>query len=460
MKARTLRKLLAGVGGMALLLTAAACSGSTAPSATTPGGQPSAGPTTDEAYAGTLTFWFWAEPDVPGATAWMEEAITRYEQLHPDISIELVPQASETLQGAFETAGQSRSGPDIAMQWATLPVLTPVWRGYVEPLTGLVPEAEMANWLNTAENTYDGKVWAMPLYLLGAPFVWNKDLFAQAGLPTDQGPQTWDELLAASEKLKAAGITPIVFGAKDGAFGGWFQGMVGTQTLDSVQELQAVYSGKAQFTEPKYSRYLELLAELVEKGYLNSDISSIDALEGWQQFAQGQAAMTWATDGNVVEWMNSGLGSSLGVQKTPTAGDGALAQAYTATQSISAFVTSWSEQKVQAATFLTWLHDPENLVSWYETTGSFPADKRFDSSLVEDGLKRDLYELNTLPLQLWAQNYAPPQVDSQGLRSVGQALIAGSLTPDEAAAEIQRVIEAWQTQQPAEFEAYLTWAEG
>lgn len=445
---KSISKALAVLVIGAMTVTTAACTSPTEPAAS------------DDPYTGDLTFWFWGEPDVPGINDWVQGAIDKYESLHEGINIELVPQATDTLQGAFETAAKSKSGPDIAMQWATLPVLTPVWRGDVAPLTGLVPEDEMANWLNTSENTYDGKVWAMPLYLLGVPFVWNKDLFAQAGLDPEHGPQTWDELLQFCEKLKAAGITPLTFGSKGGAFAAWFQALVGLDSLDSVKELQKVYTGEAKFTDPEYSGYLALLDEIVKKGYLNSDTSSLSAPEAWQNFGQGKAAMTWATDGNVAAWIEAGLGDSLGVQKSPSADSGALAEAYDATQSISAFITSWSPNKKQAATFLAWLHDPENLNSLYEETGAFPADKRFSVDNIKGDLEKELYKLDTLPTQVWGENYAPPQIDSQGLRSIGEAMIAGTYTPEEAAVEIQRIIEAWQTQQPGEFDAYKKWADG
>ena len=38
----------------------------------------------------------------------------------------------------------------------------------------------MKNWLNTNENTYDGKVWAAPMYLIGIEIMYNKDMFTQA----------------------------------------------------------------------------------------------------------------------------------------------------------------------------------------------------------------------------------------------------------------------------------------
>jgi multiple sugar transport system substrate-binding protein len=430
-------------------MVAAACSGGNSSS------QSSADP-----YSGKLTYWFWGESDVPGSTKWMQRAIQQYQKLHPNIQIQLVPQATQTLQGAFQTAAQAKTGPDIAMQWATLPVLTPVWRGQVTALTGLVPDDELKQWPNTDENTYQGKVWAMPLYLLGVPFVRNKELFAKAGLDSSHGPSTWQELLDDCAKLKAAGITPIAVGDKDGAFGSWFQSVVGTQSLDSVQQLQAVYSGQASFKDPKYSGYLTKLQELKDKGYINSDVSSIESTEAWQNFAQGKGAMTWATDGNVAAWVKDGLGPKLGVQKTPKADNGKLGDYYDATQSISAFVTSWSTHKRQAAAFLTWLHSSENLDSWYKDTGAFPADKRFSASQITDPLIAELYKLDATPQQLWAENYAPPQVDEQGLRTVGQAVLAGSASASQAASQIESIIKAWQTQQPSDFKTYIQWSKG
>ena len=409
-------------------------------------------------YTGKLVYWFWAESDVPGSTAWMQGAIKRYQALHKGITIQLVPQGSDTLQGAFETTAQSKSGPDIAMQWATLPVLTPVWRGQVASLKGLVPPSEMANWLNTSENVSNGEVWAMPLYLLGQPFVWNKALFKKAGLNPNKGPATWKEFLADCAKLKAAGITPITMGDKDGFFGSWFQGTVGTQSLNSVKDLQNVYAGKAKFTDPKYSNYLTLLAELKTKGYINSDVTSIDLTQGWQTFAQGKGAMTWTTDGNVASWIKAGMGSKLGVQTVPKMGTGKLASFYTATQSISAYVTSWSKNKAAAGAFLTWIHQPANVNSWYTATKAFPADKRFSSSLIKDPIMKQLYKLDTLPNQLWAENYAPPQVDSQGLQPAAQGILAGTKTPAQAAADIQRAIDQWRIQQPGDLANFKKWA--
>lgn len=66
-----------------------------------------------------LTFWYWAEPDAPGANDWMKETIKKYKKVKPNVSIDLVIQGTDALISSFQTAVSAGSGgPDIASQWA------------------------------------------------------------------------------------------------------------------------------------------------------------------------------------------------------------------------------------------------------------------------------------------------------------------------------------------------------
>src|SRR5207244_12329124 len=122
----------------------------------------------------------------------------------------------DTLTSAFTTAAQTKSGTDIATQWATLPVLTPAWNGSSVPISDYVPASEIKNWISTSENMSGGKLWAMPQYLLGIPFVWNKAMFRKAGLNRNNGPRTWGELLADCQRLKAEDLPTVAMGHDDG----------------------------------------------------------------------------------------------------------------------------------------------------------------------------------------------------------------------------------------------------
>src|SRR5436190_17988244 len=80
-----------------------------------------------------LTFWYWAESDAPGADAWMTETVEAYKKVQPNVTVNIVPQSSDTLIGAFQSAVTAKSGPDIASQCATGPVLGFVWQDALVP---------------------------------------------------------------------------------------------------------------------------------------------------------------------------------------------------------------------------------------------------------------------------------------------------------------------------------------
>jgi len=206
----------------------------------------------DDPNNANLTYWYWAESDAPGANNWLKKQVALYEKAHPKVKISVVTQSTDTLTSAFTTAAQTKSGPDIATQWATLPTLSPAWAGATVPISDYVPASETKNWISTAENLWQGKIWAMPQYLIGIPFVWNKQLFKKAGLNPNKAPKTWADFLADAKKLKAAGITPFGMGNKDGYGGAWFFSLIGKQNLNSINELKDAMIGKADFADPKF----------------------------------------------------------------------------------------------------------------------------------------------------------------------------------------------------------------
>jgi multiple sugar transport system substrate-binding protein len=408
-------------------------------------------------YAGTLTYWFWGDSDAPGATEWIKEMAARYVRLHPQLRINIVPQATDTLIGAFRTAAQTRSGPDIATQWATLPTLTPAWIGASVPLDHLVPAEEIRNWIGTDENRSFGKLWAMPIYLLGAPFVWNRTLFTRAGLNPDRPPRTWTQLLQTCARLRSAGITPIAMGNKDGFTGAWFFSMYGRQNLNSINELKHAMLGRESFRAPRFSGFYSALEQLVHQRCFNSDVASLDLNQGWQLFPAGKGAMAWTTDGNVLQWERTMGSGAIGVGQTPTWGNGKLARWYDTTQSSDAFITSWSRHQAAAAAFLVWLHRPENLEAWYERTGVFPADRRFRASQVKDSVARRLFALDTGLPGVWPENYLPPQVDQNADLPGGEQITSGSGDARTAVDLWLRVIQQWRTEHPGEWQQYARW---
>jgi len=140
--------------------------------------------------------------------------------------------------------------------------------------------------VKTVENLYGGFT-VMP-YQFNIEGIWyNKKLFADNGLAV---PTTYDELVTAATKLKAAGVTPFSASGKAGwpitrLISGYLYRDLGPDAL------QAVAEGKAKLTDPEYVKAAQAIADLGKAGYFGKGIGSIDYDTAVQQFLTGKAAM-------------------------------------------------------------------------------------------------------------------------------------------------------------------------
>jgi ABC-type glycerol-3-phosphate transport system substrate-binding protein len=337
-----------------------------------------------------------------------------------------------------------------------MPVLTQAWNGAVDPISDLVPRKETAHWLYTQENTYGGKLWSVPIYIIGQPFVYNPKLFAKAGLDPKKPPRTWDQLIAACKQLKSKGITPLGLGNKDTFGGRWMWAFLAVQTLDSLDDLRHAIVGDASFTDPKYSAWMDRLKELIDNKFFNDDVMSLDFGKGFDVFGSGKAAMSWATEGNVKAWAKALGAGAVSPTPMPRFGKGKLANAYTATQSTSFFVTSWSKNHDAAAEFFKFAHRPEWINRWYQHTTVLPADNRFDKSQIKTKLGKQLVELATHGPQIWLENWIPPQLDEQANGPAGQLLFTGG-SAKQAAQLWDRAAKTWRAQKPKDLKRFQAW---
>ena len=257
-------------------------------------------PAADDPNNANLTYWYWAENDAPGANGWLKKQVALYEKAHPKVKITVVTQSTDTLTSAFTTAAQTKSGPDIATQWATLPVLTPAWNGVLgrrSPTT--CPRARSRTGSARPRTCRAASSGRCRSTCSASPSSGTRRCSRRRASIRTRARRPGREFLADAKKLKAAGITPFGMGNKDGYGGAWFFSLIGKQNLNSIDELKDAMIGKAKFSDPKYSGFYQALADLKKKGYLNSDVASISFDQGLQLFGQKKVAMSWVTDGNV-----------------------------------------------------------------------------------------------------------------------------------------------------------------
>jgi multiple sugar transport system substrate-binding protein len=90
--------------------------------------------------------------------------------------------------------------------------------GQVKPLDDVVGKAKADAWDGWGQvpdavealGKFENKRYGIPVGTDGRVLFFNKKLFAQAGLPADWQPKSWDDIVAAGQKLKALpGVIPI-----------------------------------------------------------------------------------------------------------------------------------------------------------------------------------------------------------------------------------------------------------
>lgn len=160
----------------------------------------------------TITYESWA----PTQQA-MDEIIAAFEAENPDITVQakLLPYADYVT--AIKTELASGTAPDVfAVQSGGMlaefaPLLT--------PLDDLLTEELGADWKDIyqeaplSQASYDGVVYGLPHGWQSAGTIWvNNTLLEQHGVAV---PTDYDELVEASAQLRAAGVVPLALGAKD-----------------------------------------------------------------------------------------------------------------------------------------------------------------------------------------------------------------------------------------------------
>src|SRR5690242_2007814 len=384
-----------------------------------------------------LTMWWWGEQEAAGAKKWLADTIALYHKKHPNVTIKTVLQTTNGLVPAFKAAAAAKKGPDLQYFWGGIWSLEDAWAGSTKPVSDYIPKSELKHYLNTSEDTYNGKVWTAGWYVQPSfPVLYRKDVLAKAGVAP---PQTWSQLLSACDKLNAKGITPLAGGISDGWFGGWLYSMIGAQGVKSVSDVLAAVSGKQKFSDPEQAAWWTRLQQLRDHKCWNKDINSVQLYQGQQEWANGNAAMTITAGSDVKKFVKQVGVSKVGVMAMPKWGNGPYAGRLGSTsQTIG--ITSWSKYPQVDADFIMFMHTPERMAAWFKTTGAFPADDRFNTKLITLPQQKVLFNLvkNGAP---YLENFIPTEFDTKANFAQAQLLLAGKIDAQQAAQGSEQIAE-------------------
>ena len=266
--------------------------------------------------------------------------------------------------------------------------------------------------------TYDGKVYGYVQHI-GIPLpIINTDLYEQGGV---QPPTTYDELLAANDKLnKKDGDTWSQFGTTLASTksGSWnvidFSALLfsygGTYLTDDLKQ--------AAFNSDAGMQAAEIYAQLAHA----------DAPSEADLFSVGKTAMIWSGP-----WQKSSI-----VQTNPNLKFKALLPMKgSAGQVQGSYMWFWAvsqyaspEEQKAAWDFLKWLSAPEQYAAVYRNVGLLPITKKLPDELKDDEWAQTYSEGLNYARIYYAKHKSWEQID-MAIGEELERLVAGETKPDE-----------------------------
>ncbi|WP_138419231.1 ABC transporter substrate-binding protein [Sinomonas gamaensis] len=260
------RRTLAAVGVAALSVGMAAC-GSTGMGGSS-GGSNSSGGT-------AITTWA-----LSGASNDMfQKSFDEWNKAHPDEKINASYFATNAYKDKIRTAIGSDQAPTLIYNWGGGVLKGYVDAGKVMDLSDIVKQNPALKDKFTPSvadgGVIDGKTYAIPLApVTPVHFYYNKDVLAKAGV---NPPQTWDDLLAAIPKIKAAGAAPIsIGGGSKWPYLMWEEYLV--DRLGGPDVFKNILANKPNaWSDPAVIKANTMIQQLVDAGAFVDGFSSVQA---------------------------------------------------------------------------------------------------------------------------------------------------------------------------------------
>lgn len=293
------------------------------------GGAPASGPGASGSAGGDSSVhlrWVSWDYSTTEQLAFVDEVIARYQEIHPNVTIEYEYISNDQYQTWLQTQLLGGTAPELFLvrhAWGQQYLSD----GTVVDLTSYLTETENeynpgSMWIDTFQNGIisqvedltNHKYASIPLGSVICKFVYNKDMFAQAGIP--EFPKTYEEFLDACRKLQDAGFQPIAQGMKVSEGGGyhWFERLVsdqlvadlvppmdtnGTGLIEVNEMARAIDKGEIDLTQSPWKDAFPIIKDLTQYWY--PGYTALTTADAWDLFTVGEAAMTFINISSLVK---------------------------------------------------------------------------------------------------------------------------------------------------------------
>ncbi|MCU0651470.1 MAG: extracellular solute-binding protein [Candidatus Omnitrophica bacterium] len=283
-------------------------------------------------------------------------------------------------------------------------------------------------------------IYGVPIDIMTIEMLYNKDLFKKLGLDPNRPPATFKEFIEIGKLLKAKNMQGLVSGWSEV----WMIDCLANNYAFNIMgedKVLATIRGEVPYTDPDWITVLGLFKEMRESGVLANGTVTMVNKTAEQLFATNKAVFafngSWCV--NVYKGMNPVL--NYAVMLPPKASDKHPMSIWEGAGS-SFMVNARSKNKEEAVKFLKWLTDGEQQVYLAEVTSNLPANKdcleKISPILAQFA---DDMELATHP-NIWGVSEFP--LVTETLDRGIQSIVIGEKTPEQVAADVQKVKEREQ----------------
>jgi ABC-type glycerol-3-phosphate transport system substrate-binding protein len=280
-------------------------------------------------------------------------------------------------------------------------------------------------------------IYGVPIDIMTIQMVYNKSLFRQLGLNPNLPPQTFNELLEIGAKIKAAKLQGLVSGWGEV----WLIDCFATNYAFNIMgkdKVLATIRGEVPYTDPDWVEVFSLFKRMADSGVFATGLVTMVNKNAEQLFANGKAVFafngSWCV--NVYKGMNPDLEYKAFLppkvsDKYPVAIWGGAGSSF--------MINARSQNKEEAVKFLRWLTEASQQAYLSEMTNNLPANKECLNK-IPDSLAQFTEGMdNATHPTVWEVSESSVVID---VRDKGiQSIIIGEKTPEQVAAEVQKVKE-------------------
>lgn len=392
----------------------------------------------------TLNFWHIWPTDRMAEI--IENYIELYEAEHPNVKINASAyQEMEYQNTKLPIAASNNSQGDVFFCWGGGFAKTYVEAGSVLALDEYMQEYNVYDELldgTLTYGTFDGKVYGLPLKQWAGVLFCNQELFDQYNVKI---PETWDDLMEAVKSFRTHGLTPMVLGAKDAWHIGMIQNALAVRTA-GPDYMNAALAGEATMDCPEIVKSAELLVELNKADAFCNGTLGIGSEEAQEEFYMGMVPMyfggSWCASG--CDSPDNSLQGKVTVTQLPTV-EGGKGDRTTYSGGVidMMMVNASTEHPKEAFEFALGMTKYMS-EECYKIGDSLPAWKLgdIDESEVSPTLIaiKNLIQDSTGYVLAWDTFLSGAAIDAH--YQLLQGLIAGTVTPEEFATQMQTAVGA------------------